>query len=89
MSNSVARHRDCIDAHNQMVREVMGAVDAAAKKYDMHPEDYNDIRIKVRYWSHRIKNYWHEFFASVVDAKFYKKINPDLETVFEYGSTED
>ena len=73
-------HKQVLDEQRAATREILIQIEDVFKKYaDMgyriEPEDYHLIRAKVKSKIFRISNRWHEFFATVVDAKFRKKIN--------------
>jgi hypothetical protein len=61
--------------HRKAVKEIMTVVE----EVDMTPDEYHCIRSKVKAKIFRLMNVWLQFFATVVDAKFFKKINEDGE----------
>ena len=80
------RHKDCLSAHGNMVKDMLTDFELLQKKYDINPEDFNLFRNKLRYWSHKLQNYWHSFFTHTVDAKFAKKINENIEEIWNSES---
>ena len=60
-------------------KEILEVVEEVVKKYNIHPEDYHQIRSIIKSKIFRLSNVWHVFFATVVDAKFQKKVNEEGE----------
>ena len=65
--------------HRAATKNILEEVERIAKKYNIHPDDYNHLRSKVKSKVFRLSNVWHVFFATVVDAKFQKKVNEEGE----------
>lgn len=60
-------------------KEILMVVEEVVRQYDIHPTDYHKIRCIVKSKIYRLSNAMHNFFATVVDAKFAKKVNPEGE----------
>ena len=69
------RYNDCVKAQNDAIREILITVEAVILKYNIHPDDYHKIRSKTKSKIIRLTNVWHKYFATVVDAKYIKKVN--------------
>lgn len=84
------RHKDVLQEHRSATKDILTVVENVVKKYDIHPEDYHQIRAVVKSKIFRLSNVWHVFFATVHDAKFYKKVNEEGEKVETHlGNGED
>lgn len=73
------RHKDVMAEHRAATKEILTVIEEVVKKHDIHPEDYHKMRKIVKSKVYRLQNVWHMFFATVVDAKFTKKINEEGE----------
>jgi hypothetical protein len=73
------RHKDVMAEHRAATKNILEEIEEVARKYDIHPDDYNYLRSKVKSKIFRLSNVWHVFFATVVDAKFHKKVNEEGE----------
>jgi len=73
------RHKDVLVEFRAATKEILTVVETVVKKYDIHPEDYHQIRSIVKSKIFRLSNVVHVFFATVVDAKFFKKVNTEGE----------
>ncbi len=73
------RHKDCLNEQRAATRELLTVFEDICKRYNVHPKDYNNFRAMLKSKMFRIMNIWHLFFATVVDAKFHKKVNEDGE----------
>ena len=73
------RYKDVLSKQRKVIREILTGIEDLVKKYDITPEEYHRIRMIVKTRVIGINNIWHYFFATVVDAKFEKKVNEDGE----------
>ena len=73
------RHKDVLAEHRAATKNILTVVEEVVLKYDIHPEDYHKIRSIVKSKIFRLANVWHVFFATVIDAKFFKKVNAEGE----------
>ncbi len=69
------RHKDLMQEFRSATKEILKSVEVVVEKYNVHPEDCHQIRSKVKSKIFRLSNVMHIFFATIVDAKFHKKIN--------------
>jgi len=69
------RHKDCLNEQRTATRELLTVFEDICKRYNINPRDYNNFRALLKSKMFRIANTWHLFFATVVDAKFHKKVN--------------
>jgi hypothetical protein len=82
------RHKDLMQEQRSATKEILTVIEEVVKRYDIHPEDYHKMRSIVKSKIYRLSNVWHLFLATVVDAKFVKKINKDgekKETHLDHG----
>ena len=63
------------DIHKRMVKELLTIVEYLGIKYDIHPNDYNNLRKKFKSWNWKIHNYWVRLFAERIDEKYIKHEN--------------
>ncbi len=73
------RHKEVLAEHRAATKNILIVVEEVVLKYDIHPEDYHKIRSIVKSKIFRLANVWHVFFATVIDAKFFKKVNAEGE----------
>lgn len=73
------RHKDVMQEHRSATKEILIVIEKVVKKYNIHPEDYHLMRKIVKSKIFRLSNVWHVFFATVHDAKFFKKVNEEGE----------
>jgi len=73
------RHKDCLNEQRAATRELLTLFEDVCKRYNINPKDYNRFRAVLKSRMFRIANIWHLFFATVVDAKFHKKVNEEGE----------
>lgn len=74
--NDIIRYKDCINGRIKLVKDILEYVEELVKKYNIHPEEYHQLRGIVRSRSFMLVNLWHRFLGYTVDAKFFKKVNP-------------
>jgi len=73
------RHKDVLAEHRAATKDILTLIEEVVRKYDIHPEDYHRMRSIVKSKIFRLSNVWHVFFATVHDAKFFKKVNEEGE----------
>ncbi|MHA1952333.1 MAG: hypothetical protein ACW96U_00085 [Candidatus Heimdallarchaeaceae archaeon] len=72
-------HKEVLVEQRAATKDILVVIEGMVEKYDIVPEDYHIMRSKIKSKIFRLSNVWHMFFATVVDAKFLKRVNEDGE----------
>jgi len=75
------RYRDLMGEQRDATKQILLSFEELVIKYKISMDDYNNLRAVIKSKSFRISNVWHRFFATVVDAKFERKINENGEKI--------
>jgi len=81
MSVNRVTHNAVLAEHRLMVKEILTFWDEIGAKLDLDPETHNEMRRKIRYWSIRLSNDWHNFIVGLLDEKYEKYLNPRGEEI--------
>lgn len=81
MSVNRVTHNAVMGEHRLMVKEILSLWDEIGADLGIDPVVHNEMRRKVRYWSIRLSNDWHNFVIGLVDDKYEKFLNTDGEKI--------
>jgi len=77
----IVSFREVMGGRSKMVRDILEELENWADKYKIDPEDFHNIRMKIRARSFYFTNLWLMYLGQKVSSKFYDKINEKGENL--------